>query len=53
MDTYERIQQGDMEQMAIIEAYFVYQAATRPEKLPRKDMPAARGGRGRGAGGGN
>jgi len=49
MDTYERIQQGDMEQMAIIEAFFVYQAATRPDKLPRKDLPAPRGnGRGRG-----
>ncbi len=53
MDMYDRIQQGDMEQMAIIEAVFVYNAATRPEKLPRKDLPAAqpengRGGRGRG-----
>jgi hypothetical protein len=49
MDTYERVQQADMEQMAIVEAYFVYQAATRPEKLPRKDLPAPRGeGGGRG-----
>jgi len=49
MDTYERVQQADVEQMAIVEAYFVYQAATRPEKLPRKDLPAARGtGEGRG-----
>jgi hypothetical protein len=50
MDTYERVQQADMEQMAIVEAYFVYLAATRPEKLPRKDLPAPRGaggGRGR------
>ncbi len=49
MDTYERVQQADAEQMAIIEAYFVYQAATRPDKLPRKDLPeprAAGGGRG-------
>jgi len=53
MDTYERIQQGDMQQMAIVEAYFVYQAATRPEKLPRKDLPAARGGGGGGRGRGN
>jgi hypothetical protein len=52
MDTYERIQQGDMEQMAIVEAFFVYQAATRPEKLPRKDLPEPRGnGGGRGRGG--
>ena len=49
MDTYERIQQADMEQMAIVEAFFVYQAATRPDKLPRKDLPEPRGnGRGRG-----
>jgi carboxypeptidase Q len=49
MDVYDRIQQADMEQMAIIEAVFVYNAATRPEKLPRKELPAptpARGGRG-------
>jgi carboxypeptidase Q len=52
MDTYERIQQGDMEQMAIVEAFFVYQAATRPDKLPRKDLPEPRGnGNGRGRGG--
>ena len=41
MDVYDRIQQGDMEQMAVIEAAFVYDAAVRPEKLPRKDLPAA------------
>ena len=51
-DTYDRVQQADIEQMAIIEAYFVYNAATRPDKLPRKDLPAARGGGGRGGGGG-
>lgn len=39
MDVYDRIQQADMEQMAIIEAAFVYNAATRPEKLPRKELP--------------
>lgn len=54
MDVYDRIQQADMEQMAIVEAIFVYNAATRPEKFPRKDLPApqgnGRGGRGRGAG---
>jgi len=49
MDVYDRIQPGDMEQMAIIEAFFVYSAATRPDKFPRNDLPApvpARGGRG-------
>ncbi len=52
MDVYDRVQQADLEQMAIIEAYFVYNAATRPDKLPRKDLPAARGGGGRGGAGG-
>ena len=40
MDVYDRIQEQDMRQMAVIEAVFVYNAATRPEKLPRKDLPA-------------
>ena len=54
MDTYERIQQGDMEQMAVIEAAIVYDAAMRHDKLPRKELPAPTpaGGRG-GRGGGN
>jgi hypothetical protein len=54
MDVYDRIQQGDMEQMAVIEAAIVYNAATRPDKLPRKELPAPQpaGGRG-GRGGGN
>jgi Zn-dependent M28 family amino/carboxypeptidase len=50
MDTYDRAQAGDLEQMAVIEASFVYNAATRADKLPRKDLPApqpaGRGGRG-------
>jgi hypothetical protein len=55
MDMYDRIQPADMKQMAIIEAAFVYNAATRPDMLPRVDLPApqpagGRGGRGRGAG---
>ncbi len=41
MDVYDRIQQADMEQMAVIEAVFVYNAATRAQKLPRVDLPAA------------
>ena len=53
MDVYDRIQQSDMEQMSVVEAAFVYLTATRPDKLPRKDLPAPQpaGGRGgRGAG---
>jgi hypothetical protein len=56
MDVYDRIQPADMKQMAIIEAAFVYLAATRPEMLPRVDLPAPQpaGGRGgRGGRGGN
>jgi hypothetical protein len=56
MDVYDRIQAADLEQMAVIEAAFIYNAATRPDKLPRKDLPAATpaGGRGgRGGRGGN
>jgi Zn-dependent M28 family amino/carboxypeptidase len=48
MDVYDRIQQADLEQMAVIEAAFVYNAATCPDKLPRKELPAPQppGGRG-------
>ena len=53
MDVYDRIQAADLEQMAVIEAVFIYNAATRPDKLPRKDLPAPTpaGGRGGGRGG--
>ena len=53
MDVYDRIQQADMEQMAIIEAVFVYNAATRPERLPRNDLPPPTPANGRGGRGGN
>ena len=46
MDVYDRIQREDVEQMAVIEASFVYNAATRAEKLPRKELPAPHAGRG-------
>jgi Zn-dependent M28 family amino/carboxypeptidase len=38
MDVYERVQEDDMKQAAIIMAAFAYQAATRDEKLPRKPL---------------
>jgi hypothetical protein len=53
MDVYDRIQPADMKQMAIIEAFFVYNAATRPDKLPRLDLPAPQPAGGRGGRGGN
>jgi hypothetical protein len=39
MDVYERIQANDMMQMSVIMATFVYNAAQRDEKLPRKPLP--------------
>jgi hypothetical protein len=39
MDVYERIQAEDMKQAAVIMAAFVYNAAMREERLPRKPMP--------------
>jgi hypothetical protein len=40
MDLYDRVQIGDVEQGAAIEAWFVYNTATRPDLLPRLDTPA-------------
>lgn len=40
MDVYDRIQKGDMMQMAAIVASFVYNTATREDMLPRKPLPA-------------
>jgi hypothetical protein len=42
MDVYDRIQPADLEQAAAIIASMVYDAATRPEKLPRKPLPKPR-----------
>jgi carboxypeptidase Q len=39
MDVYERIQATDMMRNAVIVASFVYNAANRDEKLPRKPLP--------------
>ena len=39
MDVYERIQAPDMKQNAVVVASFVYHAAMRDEKLPRKPLP--------------
>ncbi len=39
MDTYERLQPGDLKQMATVEAIFVYNAAMRDQMLPRKPLP--------------
>jgi hypothetical protein len=39
MDVYERLQARDMMHNAVIVASFVYQAAMRDERLPRKPLP--------------
>jgi len=39
MDVYDRVQRGDMMQMAAIVASFVYDAANRDQLLPRKPLP--------------
>ena len=39
MDTYDHVQETDLKQAAAIIASFVYNAATRPEMLPRKPLP--------------
>ncbi len=39
MDTYERLQPGDLKQAAVVEAIFVYNTAMRDQMLPRKPLP--------------
>ncbi|KUG09594.1 M28 family metallopeptidase [Solirubrum puertoriconensis] len=40
-DTYERLQADDLKQASVIVASFVYNAAMRDQKLPRKALPQA------------
>jgi carboxypeptidase Q len=42
IDVYDRMQKDDMMQASVILASFVYQAATREERFPRKPMPRDR-----------
>lgn len=39
MDVYDRIQKGDVMQASVIMASFVWNAATRDQKFPRKPLP--------------
>ncbi len=41
MDVYDHLQEDDLKQAATIVAAFVYDAAMRNEKLPRKELPKA------------
>jgi hypothetical protein len=49
MDVFERVQANDMMRNAVIVAAFVYDAANRDDKLPRKPLPRAPQNTGRGA----
>ncbi|MGA9993796.1 MAG: M20/M25/M40 family metallo-hydrolase, partial [Pyrinomonadaceae bacterium] len=40
MDVYEHVLEDDLKQSAAVAASFIYQAAMRDEKLPRKPLPA-------------
>lgn len=42
MDTYDRLQRGDLMQASAVIASFVYHAATRPEMMSRKPLPKPR-----------
>lgn len=46
MDSYDHLIAQDLQQMSVIVASFVYNAAMRDEKLPRKELPKGRGQRG-------
>lgn len=48
MDSYDHLIAADLQQMAVIVASFVYNAAMKDEKLPRKELPQPRGTGGRG-----
>lgn len=39
LDEYDRLQEADLKQAAAVMAGFVWQAANRPDRLPRKPMP--------------
>jgi hypothetical protein len=39
MDVYERLQEADLKQMAVIVASFVYMTANSEQLLPRKPLP--------------
>jgi carboxypeptidase Q len=43
MDVYDHVLEDDLKQSAAVAASFIYQAAMRNEKLPRKALTSARG----------
>jgi hypothetical protein len=43
MDSYDHLIEDDLKQAATIVAAFVYDAAMRDQKIPRKELPKPRG----------
>lgn len=43
LDVYDRARAGDLQQAAVVLASFLYNAAMRPDLLPRKPLPTASG----------
>jgi hypothetical protein len=41
MDTYDRVQAGDLMQASAVMASVIYHAANRPDMMPRKPLPEA------------
>ncbi|HEV7518953.1 MAG TPA: M20/M25/M40 family metallo-hydrolase [Thermoanaerobaculia bacterium] len=41
LDVYDRVSRKDLMQASVVLATFLYEAATRPEPLPRKPLPTA------------
>jgi Zn-dependent M28 family amino/carboxypeptidase len=39
LDTFDRLQQADLVQAAVVMATFAYDAAMRPQRLPRRPLP--------------
>ena len=42
MDVYDHLQSSDLMQASAVMATMVYETAVRPERIPRKDLPAAK-----------
>ncbi|HEY6951606.1 MAG TPA: M20/M25/M40 family metallo-hydrolase [Bacteroidota bacterium] len=49
MDVFDRVQADDMKQASTMMAFFLYEAATRDAKFPRKPMPTPGGSRSSGS----
>jgi Zn-dependent M28 family amino/carboxypeptidase len=39
MDVYDHLEEDDLKQASVVVATFLYHAAMRPERLPRKFLP--------------